>query len=499
MPRETTGLVITNGDGSRSTRVRVGPVARPRFRLAMRDEDAASERAKLLVRLASSLRKAAGPAETEMLLEYVAAATTENGLAEAVGACEDVASGLVKSSASAISPTFAKFAEEWTSGDLRRDHRDHVREKDHARDEELLRLHINPHIGHDRIADVTLAHCERVMRALPGELAPATRRHVAQCMRKVLSLAVYPGKHRTSNPIPREWMPKVPKSESKAKACLWPAEDAQLMRCKAVSLDRRIAYGILVREGMRASELERLKWRDIDEHGRVRLDVNKTSDPRAWALSPDVARTLAWWKKRTKGGDGDLVLGLDLGDGAWWLRGDAGWTEGDATKKRGDLRTAGVARAELFERSKSRQPLRLHDLRATFVTVSLANGKTEQWVTDRTGHRSSQMLALYTRQARTWAELGMGTLEPLDDLLPEVVKARGGGGSGRSGGSERRRSPSRAPAAPKAILARDVIVARERPPPRMDREWTADGGPSGTRTRDLRIKSPQLYRLSYRP
>jgi hypothetical protein len=25
------------------------------------------------------------------------------------------------------------------------------------------------------------------------------------------------------------------------------------------------------------------------------------------------------------------------------------------------------------------------------------------------------------------------------------------------------------------------------------------GGPSGTRTRDLRIKSPQLYRLSYRP
>ena len=25
------------------------------------------------------------------------------------------------------------------------------------------------------------------------------------------------------------------------------------------------------------------------------------------------------------------------------------------------------------------------------------------------------------------------------------------------------------------------------------------GGPSGTRTRDLRIKSPQLYRLSYQP
>ncbi|HTB77902.1 MAG TPA: hypothetical protein VK762_31870 [Polyangiaceae bacterium] len=63
--------------------------------------------------------------------------------------------------------------------------------------------------------------------------------------------------------------------------------------------------------------------------------------------------------------------------------------------------------------------MRLHDLRATFVTVSLANGETEQWVTDRTGHKSSQILALYTRQARTWSELALGLLSPLDALLPE--------------------------------------------------------------------------------
>ena len=34
---------------------------------------------------------------------------------------------------------------------------------------------------------------------------------------------------------------------------------------------------------------------------------------------------------------------------------------------------------------------------------------------------------------------------------------------------------------------------------RRDRERSYRGGPTGTRTRDLRIKSPQLYRLSYRP
>jgi|CZKU01.1.fsa_nt_gi hypothetical protein len=76
-------------------------------------------------------------------------------------------------------------------------------------------------------------------------------------------------------------------------------------------------------------------------------------------------------------------------------------------------------RAELFERSASRMPIRLHDLGATFVTVSLANGASEQRVTDRTGHKSSQMLAPYTRQARTWSELALGLLSPLDAVSPE--------------------------------------------------------------------------------
>jgi hypothetical protein len=54
------------------------------------------------------------------------------------------------------------------------------------------------------------------------------------------------------------------------------------------------------------------------------------------------------------------------------------------------------------------------------VTVSLANGKTEQWVMDRAGHKSSPMIALYARQARTRAELNLGPLLPLDMLLAEM-------------------------------------------------------------------------------
>jgi hypothetical protein len=51
------------------------------------------------------------------------------------------------------------------------------------------------------------------------------------------------------------------------------------------------------------------------------------------------------------------------------------------------LRIAGVNRVELFECNRNRRPIRLHDLRASFVTLSLASGRTESWVAVR--NRSS--------------------------------------------------------------------------------------------------------------
>jgi hypothetical protein len=56
----------------------------------------------------------------------------------------------------------------------------------------------------------------------------------------------------------------------------------------------------------------------------------------------------------------------------------------------------------------------VHDLRGTLVTLSLANGKSETWVADRTGHTSSQMINRYRRAARSAQELELGELHPLD-------------------------------------------------------------------------------------
>ena len=57
--------------------------------------------------------------------------------------------------------------------------------------------------------------------------------------------------------------------------------------------------------------------------------------------------------------------------------------------------------------------MRAHDLRAGFVTTALANGKTETWVADRTGHKSHSMIKRYTRQARTAGDLKRGNWQPL--------------------------------------------------------------------------------------
>jgi hypothetical protein len=75
-----------------------------------------------------------------------------------------------------------------------------------------------------------------------------------------------------------------------------------------------------------------------------------------------------------------------------------------------------------------------------FVTIALANGKTETWIADRTGHRSRLMINTYRRQARHAAELGLGGMLPLCDAIPELARATRGapeGGGSRPSASRR--------------------------------------------------------------
>ena len=86
---------------------------------------------------------------------------------------------------------------------------------------------------------------------------------------------------------------------------------------------------------------------------------------------------------------------------------------------RADLEAAGVIRAELFEKGPTRMRFGIHGLRHSFVTRSLATGKTEDWVRLRTGHKSNELWR-YREVARSLEELELGDVLPLDLAIPEL-------------------------------------------------------------------------------
>lgn len=420
------------------------------------DESKARRRAALLAELGAAMADGADHATT--LLKHAACAPNDKAIRDLIDAANK--GDLIPKGNGGS--TFKDVATEWTSGRLARKYPDHVRPRKRVRDDvSRFEHHIYPLVGDVPVADFTRQHAGTVMAALPPKLSPKTRREVGQLINRVLSLAVEPMQILEQNPLPRGWVPKA--RGDKAKSYLYPDEEAKLLSCTAVPLGLRVVYAFLSREGMRKSGALGLTWADIDlKKGVVTLDDNKTDDPRAWALGSDVAEALRRWHKLSGKPKGPApVFKLPVGD----LRSD---------DLRDNLKRAGVRRPQLFESNDKRMPIRVHDLRGTFVTLALAAGRSEAWVTDRTGHRSSQMVFRYKRVSRTASELGLGWLKPMHIAIPELAKCsrRSAAGNGarrlKCSGSA---APSRGPRGGNGIPRRIL------------------GGSTGTRTLDLRVKS----------
>lgn len=396
-------------------RVTLSPKDRPCVELktcAPNEEAKARERAALLARLGYRLRDAGLLSVAPQLLSR-AATRDGQALDAVVEAVERICDGRAEPPKSAH-VTFREFGEMWTSGELHRRWPDHVKLKKSVDDDrERLQKYVYPIIGHVPLVELTVAHADAVLAALPSGLSPTTRRHVAQVMQKTLKYAAYPARHIERNPLPSGFLPRI--AQRQALTYLYPDEDAKLLACPKVPLAHRLFYGFLAREGMRRSEAGELTWAELDlSRGAVSLDENKTDDPRAWALDAGVTRALRAWKSLRGEPDPSELVFVDEHGAPVNRSGHL------CLVLRRHLRMAGLTRGELFEKSKARHPIRVHDLRATFITVSLAIGRTETWVADRSGHTSSVMINRYRRAARKVAELGLGELAPLDQAVPEL-------------------------------------------------------------------------------
>jgi len=386
---------------------------------ACRKPAEAEERRTLLASIAQRFRRVGviGTREARELLKTIASAPPAL-LPAALQVAGELAGGVIAPGERSKAPKFRDVGKDWTSGELHKLYPDHVGSKDADLDGTRLGELYDIDLGGIALGDVpvdefTLDHGLEAMRKLPARAKrPATRKQYAQLLNRVLALAVYPCRYIAANPLPKGFVPKVGKPP--AFTYLYPNEDAALLAKRPLPLCRRMLWGFLSREGCRSGEAVALRVGiDVDlERGAVRLDKNKTDDARAWALDSGVVRALKAYVELRKAKRGDYLF----------VDEDGRPFENDklAEKLRADLKAAEVDRVELHEDGENTRKMRAHDLRGTFVTLSLANGRTEAWVQDRTGHTTSAMLNRYRRAARSASELGLGALRPLDTAIPEL-------------------------------------------------------------------------------
>ncbi len=88
-----------------------------------------------------------------------------------------------------------------------------------------------------------------------------------------------------------------------------------------------------------------------------------------------------------------------------------------------DLKAANITRAILFEEdAENVEALRFHDLRSTFCTWARRAGKSDPWISERTGQEvTGDMINRYDRGAQTLADLDYEPFPDISRAIPELA------------------------------------------------------------------------------
>jgi integrase len=417
-----------------STRLRYGKDERASFVIkGARDEEEAQARADEMQEMARRLTDAGHSADAHPILKHMGEADSAHEQGRVRKLVEALCTGTLPSVGSpkleGASLTFKMVGERWTSGWFHREFPDQVELIIQECNIQRLDKAVYPMIGDKPIRLVTRADCDGVMRKLPEGLARGTRRQYAGLMNRILNLAELAG-YIERNPLPRGWLPKP--GPKKRFPILFVDEDTRLLACTVVPFTFRLLYGFLHREGMRRSEAAGLQWKDLDfDNETISLDDNKTDHARWWKLSPGVAEALRTLRdhRRAKADDKER----DDSEDFVFVEENGGALELNhlADRLRVHLATAKLDRSDLTSTGPLKGQFGLHCFRRSFVTRSLALGKNEDFVRQRTGHTSDELLT-YRQASKSLAELQHGDLVPLDAALPDLLDPEGWAAGGLS-------------------------------------------------------------------
>ena len=321
--------------------------------------------------------------------------------------------------------TFEDFATKWTSGELHRLFPKRIRAKRTAdQDAWMLRRWVFPRLDRCRLPH-HVRRLRRCARRHPGDAIGLRRAPGCPSHRACLAARGPPGRVLKDCPVPRGFVPPILKQ--RARTYLFPEEDRRLLACPKIALIKRLLYGILDREGLRVEEALSLDLADLDAtNGALNLDRNKTNDPARVGAPPKRRRRASSLASPLppKPGAECAPLCPPARAPAPGSPSDRGRRSGANTSegaRKGRLRAEPAFREQRGPASRSASTI---SAGATFVTIPLATGKTEPWIAERTGHRSSKMIYRYRRLASCHRELNLGPLDPLVDAIPELHALR---------------------------------------------------------------------------
>lgn len=406
------------------TQLRIGKGRRPWFVIQAPRKEIAELREAIMCEMAALLVSRGRYTEVETALRQLAASYDQAEFDGGVEGIRELCAEPVddgKGRPGALI-TFREFGERWTSGKLAARYGSGYFKRNKASvGDDVSRLkELCKSIGNIPLVRFTADDAYRAMENLPSRVkTDSTRKQYAQVIQYLLKKAANPCRIIERSPLDHGFSPKP--SRPPKYPFLYPANDIVLCGSSEVEIGYRVLYGFGHREGGRKAYLA-LHWRDLDlDNGFVHGGISKTGEVLSWEMFPGTREALVAYRKGLGDPPDNALVFPPLSD-----------TE-QAKLFREHLRLAGITRPELFQERPGRGCIRFHDLRAGFITVALANDRTEAWIARRTGHTSSQMINRYRREAERietlgdWAPLDVALgFRKLDDPPAPTAPAEGG-------------------------------------------------------------------------
>jgi integrase len=302
--------------------------------------------------------------------------------------------------------TVEQFSQEWL-----KTLKDKVKPRTHARYAELLRLHVNPHIGSVELKKLKPLHIERLLlKCRDKGLSERTLLHVFRVLHTALVQAVQ-WQLVERNVAQAVQPPKPEKNEMDAVT----PEDVERILAASSNTEIEVPVVIALGTGMRLGEILGLRWSDIDfdsQSLRVRqtLNVDRTfGAPKSYRsrrmipLPKFLLKTLK--SHRARQSEMRLVAG------ATWQDFDLVTTRADGTPmdpRRVSRLFTQLARENGFD-------FTFHGLRHAYASLMLASGVDLKVTSDLLGHSTIGITAdLYTHVAK---KLHREAAASLDSLL----------------------------------------------------------------------------------